>query len=165
MAKMPARAWPSRYTPIILRINIISIANRERSGAFDSLAKVYLDRLAPYTRYEISVLRSEEALWESVGKMQARTSPMLMLLDSRGQQFSSEQFAKLLGDQRDVGLQNLILAIGPADGWSSESRAKANFLLSLGAMTMPHELVRVVLAEQLYRAFTILAGHPYHSGH
>jgi 23S rRNA (pseudouridine1915-N3)-methyltransferase len=155
----------SRYTPIILRINIISIANRERSGGFDSLAKVYLDRLAPYTKCEINVLRSEDALWDWAGKIQARTSPMLVLLDSRGQQFSSEQFARWLANQRDAGLQNLVIAIGPADGWSPESRAKANLLLSLGAMTMPHELVRVVVAEQLYRAFTILAGHPYHSGH
>jgi 23S rRNA (pseudouridine1915-N3)-methyltransferase len=165
MERCPRQITSSRYTPIILRINLIAIANRERSGSFDSLAKVYLDRLAPYTRCETSVLRSEDALWEWVGKLQARTAPVLMLLDSRGQQFSSEQFSKWLGNQRDAGLQNLVIAIGPADGWSSESRAKANVLLSLGAMTMPHELVRVVLAEQLYRAFTILAGHPYHSGH
>jgi len=55
--------------------------------------------------------------------------------------------------------------VGPADGWSAEARNRAQLLLSLGAMTLPHELARVVLAEQVYRACTILAGHPYHSGH
>jgi 23S rRNA (pseudouridine1915-N3)-methyltransferase len=58
-----------------------------------------------------------------------------------------------------------VLAIGPADGWSAEARQRADLLLSLGRMTLPHQLARVVLAEQVYRAFTILAGHPYHSGH
>ncbi len=58
-----------------------------------------------------------------------------------------------------------MLAIGPADGWSTAARARAGLLLSFGAITLPHELARVVLAEQIYRALTILAGHPYHSGH
>jgi len=59
----------------------------------------------------------------------------------------------------------VLFAVGPADGWSAEARNRAQLLLSLGAMTLPHELARVVLAEQVYRACTILAGHPYHSGH
>jgi 23S rRNA (pseudouridine1915-N3)-methyltransferase len=57
------------------------------------------------------------------------------------------------------------MAIGPADGWSDTARQRADLLLSLGRITLPHQLARVVLAEQVYRAFTILAGHPYHSGH
>jgi 23S rRNA (pseudouridine1915-N3)-methyltransferase len=55
--------------------------------------------------------------------------------------------------------------VGPADGWSEYARAQAQSTLSFGPMTLPHELARLVLAEQIYRAFTILAGHPYHSGH
>jgi 23S rRNA (pseudouridine1915-N3)-methyltransferase len=62
-------------------------------------------------------------------------------------------------------MQRLIFAVGPADGWSEKGCARANLLLSFGRITLPHQLARVVLAEQLYRAFTILAGHPYHSGH
>jgi 23S rRNA (pseudouridine1915-N3)-methyltransferase len=58
-----------------------------------------------------------------------------------------------------------VLAIGPADGWSDAARARAGLLLSFGSITLPHQLARVVLAEQIYRALTILAGHPYHSGH
>jgi 23S rRNA (pseudouridine1915-N3)-methyltransferase len=94
-----------------------------------------------------------------------RTIPYLILLDSRGKQLSSEDLAALLGRHRDSATQNLVFAIGPADGWSSETRARANLLLSFGPITLPHELARIVLAEQLYRALTILAGHPYHSGH
>lgn len=58
-----------------------------------------------------------------------------------------------------------VLAIGPADGWSPEARVRADLVVSFGPMTLPHSLARVVLAEQVYRALTILAGHPYHSGH
>ena len=58
-----------------------------------------------------------------------------------------------------------MFAVGPADGWSEPSRARAAFTLSLGRMTLAHELARVVLLEQVYRAFTILKGHPYHTGH
>jgi 23S rRNA (pseudouridine1915-N3)-methyltransferase len=148
-----------------VRIHLVSLANRARSDAFDSLARLYLDRLAPYVKTESTVLRSEDLFFEWVERQRSRTAPVLLLLDSRGQQLSSIEFASWLGKQRDGGTQTLIAAIGPADGWTAPARARADTLLSLGAMTMPHELVRVVLAEQLYRAFTILAGHPYHSGH
>jgi 23S rRNA (pseudouridine1915-N3)-methyltransferase len=85
------------------------------------------------------------------------------LLDSRGQAFSSVDFATWLGARRDSGQQTI--AIGPASGWSAQAPRQAHTLLSLGPMTLAHELARLVLAEQLYRAFTILSGHPYHTGH
>ena len=78
---------------------------------------------------------------------------------------SSETLAEWLGRQQDSGTQRLIFAIGPADGWSGEARKRANLLLSLGPMTLSHELAAVVLAEQVYRAFTILKGLPYHLKH
>jgi 23S rRNA (pseudouridine1915-N3)-methyltransferase len=59
----------------------------------------------------------------------------------------------------------MVFAIGPADGWSEAARERAQLLLSLGPMTLAHALARLVVAEQLYRAFTILSGHPYHAGH
>lgn len=129
------------------------------------LAEVYLDRIAQYTQAEGKVYRSEAALLEAVERLQARAAPVLVLLDSRGKALSSEEFAAWIGRQRDDGVQHLVFAIGPADGWSETARKHARLLLSLGAMTLPHELARTVLAEQVYRAFTILAGHPYHSGH
>jgi 23S rRNA (pseudouridine1915-N3)-methyltransferase len=78
---------------------------------------------------------------------------------------SSEAFAAWLGAKRDEGAQQLVFAIGPANGWSDAARQRASLLLSLGPMTLAHALARLVAAEQIYRAFTILAGHPYHGGH
>ena len=90
---------------------------------------------------------------------------MAVLLDSRGRQMTSEAFAAWLGTRRDQGAQHIVFAIGPADGWSAAALEKAQLKLSLGPMTMAHTLARLVAAEQLYRAFTILTGHPYHTGH
>ena len=89
----------------------------------------------------------------------------LVLMDSRGKQFSSEEFARFLGDYQDRNPLPLVFAVGPADGFSDAARGAAQHTISLGRMTLAHELARVVLLEQVYRAFTILKGHPYHSGH
>ena len=67
--------------------------------------------------------------------------------------------------QQALDVQQLVFAIGPADGFSDIARKSASKLISFGKMTLPHELARVVLLEQLYRAFTIIRRHPYHSGH
>jgi 23S rRNA (pseudouridine1915-N3)-methyltransferase len=109
--------------------------------------------------------RDEEALFAFVTRQRARTPAWLVLLDSRGEALSSEELATLLGVRRDAGQQTIVFAIGPASGWSERARSQAQATLSLGRMTLAHELARLVLAEQLYRAFTILAGHPYHTGH
>ena len=75
---------------------------------------------------------------------------------------TSEALAQWIGTRRDEGTQHVVFAVGPADGWSDEARARAQLLLSLGPMTLAHALARLVMAEQIYRAMTILAGHPYH---
>jgi 23S rRNA (pseudouridine1915-N3)-methyltransferase len=90
---------------------------------------------------------------------------VLVLLDSRGKQLSSEAFAAWLGARRDQGAQQIVFAIGPASGWDEAMLRRASLALSFGPMTLAHALARLVLAEQLYRACTILAGHPYHTGH
>jgi 23S rRNA (pseudouridine1915-N3)-methyltransferase len=104
-------------------------------------------------------------LLDWLSRQQGRTAAVSVLLDSRGRQMTSEAFAAWLGARRDEGIQHLVFAIGPADGWSDAARERAKLLLSFGPMTMAHALARLVLAEQLYRAFTILSGHPYHAGH
>jgi 23S rRNA (pseudouridine1915-N3)-methyltransferase len=78
---------------------------------------------------------------------------------------TSEGFAAWIGERRDQGAREIVFVIGPASGWSDETRRRAQLLLSFGPFTMAHALARLVLAEQIYRACTILAGHPYHSGH
>jgi len=98
-------------------------------------------------------------------RQQGRTPVVAVLLDSRGKQMTSEAFAAWLGKRRDEGAQQILFAIGPASGWSEAARQRATLLLSLGPMTMAHALARLVMAEQLYRAFAILTGHPYHAGH
>ena len=86
-------------------------------------------------------------------------------MDSRGKEFSSEELARFLGEYQDRNPLPLIFAIGPADGFGEAVRGAAQHSISLGRMTLAHELARVVLLEQVYRAFTILKGHPYHSAH
>jgi 23S rRNA (pseudouridine1915-N3)-methyltransferase len=148
---------------VILTITVIKKGSGE--SGFVQVLQTYAKRIAKYTAVELPAYASEAAFLQSLATRRARTTPYLVLLDTRGQQFTSEQLAQWLGKQRDEGRQNVIFAIGPADGWSEEARKRANLLLSLGPMTLPHELARVVLSEQLYRAFTILSGHPYHTGH
>jgi 23S rRNA (pseudouridine1915-N3)-methyltransferase len=78
---------------------------------------------------------------------------------------TSDEFAAELGRGQAAGTQLAVIAIGPADGWSPAARKRADLALSFGRITLPHELAAVVAAEQIYRALTIIAGHPYHSGH
>ncbi len=97
----------------------------------------------------------------------ARCPPALnpvreVLLDERGRQLSSEEFAALLGRWRDEGVREARFLIGAADGHGETARAGADLLIAFGAMTWPHMLARAMLAEQLWRATSILAGHPYH---
>lgn len=86
----------------------------------------------------------------------------IVMLDERGKQLSSEEFAALLGRWRDDGVRETRFLIGPADGHDPEERARADLLLAFGAATWPHLLARAMLMEQLFRATSILAGHPYH---
>ena len=142
----------------------IAWVGKTKEAAIQSLSAEYLKRLQRYVPTEAHEASSEAAVLKLSDKA-ARTAPVLVLLDSKGKQLTSEELATLLREHQDRGTQELIFAIGPADGWGDLARKRANSILSLGKMTLPHELARVVLLEQLYRGFTILAGHPYHSGH
>lgn len=95
-------------------------------------------------------------------QVQLQAGTALILLDERGKNMSSEDFAGRIGLLRDDGRKALVAAIGGADGHDASLRDQADMVLSFGALTWPHQLVRVMLAEQLYRAATILSGHPYH---
>jgi 23S rRNA (pseudouridine1915-N3)-methyltransferase len=141
-------------------------------ASYESLTRLYIDRITPYYPIQTEAFPSEAAFlaWlaqpRQSGKA-ARLPAIPVLLDSRGRQLASAEFAQWIGSRRDQGTQHIVFAIGPADGWSETARALGPpaLLLSFGPITMAHELARLVLAEQLYRACTILAGHPYHSGH
>jgi 23S rRNA (pseudouridine1915-N3)-methyltransferase len=137
---------------------------RTKESSIEALTNEYVRRLRGYIVAETSEFASEEALLKTLGKS-SRVPPVLVLLDRQGKQLRSGQIAELIGDYQDGGTQELVFAIGPADGWSHTALTAADFKLSFGPITLPHELARLVLAEQLYRAFTILNRHPYHSGH
>ena len=141
----------------------IAWIGKTKNSAIQSLTDEYLKRLRQFAEAEGVSLKDEPALiklWESRG---ARRK--LVLLDSRGKQLSSEELAGFLREHQDRNPLPLMFAIGPADGFSDQLRARADFVLSIGKMTLAHELARVVLLEQVYRAFTVLKGHPYHLGH
>lgn len=141
----------------------IAWIGKTKEAAIQSLTAEYLKRIARYIPTDNHELRNEEALLDLIKA--ERTRPFVVLLDSRGKQLSSEELAGFIRDHQDRGTQSMLLAVGPADGFSEELRRNASFTLSLGKMTLAHELARVVLLEQLYRAFTIIKGHPYHTGH
>ena len=106
--------------------------------------------------------RRREEAQRLQGQLQQGT--VLFLLDERGKSLSSEDLAARIGQLRDGGRKALVIAIGGADGHDKSLREEADLVLSFGALTWPHQLVRIMLLEQLYRAVTILAGHPYHRG-
>ena len=138
---------------------------KTKEPAIQSLTDEYLKRLGRFAETEGASLKDESALLKAAGRDSRIARHFLVLLDSRGKQLSSEELAKFLGEHQDRNPIPLLFAIGPADGFSENIRQKPNLLLSLGRMTLAHELARVVLLEQLYRAFSILKGHPYHLGH
>ena len=143
----------------------IAWIGKTRGSAIQSLTAEYLKRLSRYAACDAHELSSEAALLKMLDKSERRTQPELILLDSRGKQLTSEEIANFLDYHQSHGTQELLFAVGPADGWSDATRAHAKTILSFGKITLPHELARVVLLEQLYRGFTILKGHPYHGGH
>src|ERR1039458_5071517 len=149
-----------------MQITLAHIGTRPGSkDSLDPLIETYLERCSAFARCRTEAFRTEEAMLEWLGRQQGRTPAVAVLLDSRGRQMTSEAFAAWLGARRDEGTQHIVFAIGPASGWSEPARERAQLLLSLGSMTLAHALARLVAAEQLYRAFTILTGHPYHAGH
>jgi 23S rRNA (pseudouridine1915-N3)-methyltransferase len=144
----------------------IAWIGKTKEPAIASLTEEYLKRISRYTQAEGIALRDEADLLAKCGVVgKAGSKSTLILMDSRGKEFSSEQFAKFLGDYQDRNPLPIIFAVGGADGFGNATISAANHIISLGKMTLAHELARVVLLEQIYRAFTILKGHPYHSGH
>jgi 23S rRNA (pseudouridine1915-N3)-methyltransferase len=151
-----------------MKISLAAVAprrTRTKSEATDRLIADYIERAGRYVPCDSQLFDTEGAVLDWLDRQPGRTPAYAILLDSRGQQYTSEEFAAHIERIRDEGTQRLVFAIGPADGWSATARQRANLLFSFGRMTLPHQLARVVLAEQVYRALTILAGHPYHSGH
>jgi 23S rRNA (pseudouridine1915-N3)-methyltransferase len=155
---------------------IVAAVGRLKDGAERALLARYQERLAPLAKR----LRLAPVVWHETGESRAgdadrrreqegaallrlvRGADFIVALDARGRTLGSEAFARLLAEKRDGGTEVAGILIGGPDGLSDGVRAAAHLRLSLGVMTLPHGLARIVLAEQLYRAATILSGHPYH---
>ncbi|MEO8243072.1 MAG: 23S rRNA (pseudouridine(1915)-N(3))-methyltransferase RlmH [bacterium] len=154
-----------------MRLHVCAVG-RLRAGPERVLADDYYERfdrtgrpfgLGPVVEHEVEDKKRGGMAAEA--ELLARAVPagaLLVTLDERGRVMSSPDFAGLLGTWRDGGRQDVAFVIGGADGIDPGLRARAEASVSFGAMVWPHMLVRVMLAEQLYRAATILAGGPYH---
>jgi 23S rRNA (pseudouridine1915-N3)-methyltransferase len=158
-----------------MRIVVIAVG-RLKQGPERELAERYATRFDDAGRKlgfrgldvrEIAESRARDAaarMTEEAAAISAAIpdNSVLVALDERGENIDSAAFARRLGQWRDQAVAQAIFAIGGADGLSPELRGKAKLTVAFGAATWPHQMVRVMLLEQLYRAATILAGHPYH---
>jgi 23S rRNA (pseudouridine1915-N3)-methyltransferase len=155
---------------------ILAAFGRLKAGPERDLSARYIDRAAAAARSvgltgvdlrefdESRARRAEDRKAEEAKALRAAlpAGARLVLLDEHGKSLTSEAFAADIGRGRDAGLPALVLAIGGADGFDPDLLAEAPLAIAFGAMTWPHQLVRIMAAEQIYRAITILAGHPYH---
>ncbi|MGY8666695.1 23S rRNA (pseudouridine(1915)-N(3))-methyltransferase RlmH [Bradyrhizobium sp. UFLA05-109] len=158
-----------------MRVAVIAVG-RLKQGPERELADRYFQRFDEVGRklgfrelaiHEIPESRARDTAARMAEEAAAISShipdkSVIVALDERGQNLDSTVFARNLSRWRDEGSAHTIFVIGGADGLSPELRRKAKLVIAFGAATWPHQMVRVMLLEQLYRAATILAGHPYH---
>lgn len=141
-----------------MKIRLLMLGKTRREEA-RTLIDDYTARIRHYADVEVTELR--DAGPAALRKLKLDSSATIVLLDASGKQFTSQQFAKWLGDLRDRGTRELVFLCGDAEGFPADLHTGAKQKISLSTLTMPHEFARVVLAEQIYRGFAILAGHPY----
>lgn len=158
-----------------MRLRIAAVG-RLKAGPERELLDRYLERVnaagrgvnfAPLDAVEVSessARRPADRMAEEAKALKkwSITGARRIVLDARGKNLSSEDFAKRLAALRENGAPAALFLIGGADGLAEEVRKDADFVLAFGAATFPHQLVRILLAEQIYRAITIISGHPYH---
>lgn len=154
-----------------MRLHVCAVG-RLRTGPERMLTDDYMQRfnrsarplgLGPLTEHEVEDRKGGGMSAEA--DLLARVLPagaVIVALDERGQTLSSPELAQRIADWRDAGRQDLAFVIGGADGLAPALRDRADLALSFGRLVWPHMLVRVMLAEQIYRAATILSGSPYH---
>jgi 23S rRNA (pseudouridine1915-N3)-methyltransferase len=145
-----------------VKLKVISVG-KERSGLFGPGVAEYTSRLAHYAKTSlVELAESKKLAHEGEATLDALTEKdVLVAMDERGKVLSSVELAQWLGKQLQSG-RDLAFAIGGDEGLAPAVREKATLLLSLSKLTLPHRLARLVLLEQLYRAFTIVRGEPYH---
>jgi 23S rRNA (pseudouridine1915-N3)-methyltransferase len=140
-----------------MKIRLLMLGKTRRPEMNVVLAD-YVKRVARSCPIEVTEVRDEEA---ALKRLDADRAVTALLLDVGGKVYDSAAFAKWLGEQRDRGTREVIFVCGDAEGFPELLRARVKQRISLSAMTYSHELARVMLAEQIYRAFAILSGSPY----
>ncbi|MBJ6761169.1 23S rRNA (pseudouridine(1915)-N(3))-methyltransferase RlmH [Myxococcaceae bacterium JPH2] len=153
-----------------MKVRLLSIG-KDRSGLFEPAVQEYARRLGHYTRFELvelseasgKKLKAGEAKSAEADAILAKRKPQdwLVSLDERGQLLDSVELSRYVG-KAQTGAKDLLFVIGGDEGLDDRVRAASDRVLSLSKMTLPHRMARMVLVEQLYRAFTILKGEPYH---
>jgi 23S rRNA (pseudouridine1915-N3)-methyltransferase len=140
-----------------MKIRLVMLG-RTRGAETGAMLAEYVKRIARACPIEVSEVRDGEA---ALKKLDADRAATAALLDACGTTYDSAAFAKWIGETRDRGAREIIFVCGDADGFPEVLRERVKQKISLGAMTYSHELARVMLAEQIYRAFAILSGSPY----
>jgi 23S rRNA (pseudouridine1915-N3)-methyltransferase len=141
-----------------MKLHLVMLG-KTRRPEIRGLLEDYFARIRRFADVQITELREDSAA--SLRKLTLSPAATVVLLDAAARPQTSEQFAKWLGETRDRGGREIIFLCGGAEGFPEPLRRRASQTLSLSSLTFSHELARAMLAEQLYRAFTILAGHPY----
>ena len=144
-----------------MKIHILAIGKCKHGSPEDLLIKEYQKRLS----WDLVFKEKDNDIQEKEAEFLLKNIPnnaKVVVLDERGENMKSLDFAKRIGDWQLSGVSDICFLIGGADGHTDAVRQRADLLLSFGKLTMPHMLIRVVLTEQIYRAQTILTGHPYH---
>lgn len=151
-----------------MRLSILAVGQM-RGADEAALYDTYAKRIAQAGRHigldglHLTEIKEQSGANEKLAaQIAARPQALIIALDETGKDISSRQWADKIGHWRDDGQGEVICVLGAADGLDDALRARADFCLSLGKMTWPHLLARALLAEQLYRAISILSGHPYH---
>lgn len=132
---------------------------RTRRPECRALFEDYVGRIRRCTQVRVTELR--ETSDATLARVKTHPAAHWVLLDAAGRHYTSQDFARWLGNLRDHSTREIVFLCGSDSGFPDSSRARAHEAISLSALTMPHELARVVLAEQIYRAFAILSHHPY----
>ena len=140
-----------------MKIRLV-LLGKTRGAECRAMVEDYAARIRHYADLEVVEVREESA---AIRKISFPPNATIVLLDAAGKKFTTPEFSKWLQTQRDSGCRELAFLSGGAAGFPARIAERATLKLSLSSLTMPHEFARVVLAEQIYRAFTILAGHPY----
>ena len=143
-----------------MKFTVYSVG-RERADAASPLTADYLSRISKFFAVEDTVLRQDRDDKIAARILQKTEGDLLIALDERGKMMDSHQFSSLIGSWMNTGVAKVSFVIGGADGLPEEIRKKANFLLALSRMTLPHRLAKLFLAEQLYRGLCILRNIPY----